>query len=76
MCREAYGDPNYYVLDRNAGRFNLPSKIYCGRNIHHILPVAQGGTNARENLLCTNIAAKTLFLFSIPVNPAMIELSD
>ena len=56
MCREAYGDPNYYVVDQNAGRFNLPTRIYCGWNIHHILPVAQGGTNARENLLCTNIA--------------------
>ncbi len=56
MCREAYGDPNYYVIDRNAGRFNLPTRIYCGWNIHHILPVAHGGTNARENLLCTNIA--------------------
>ena len=56
MCREAYGDPHYYVVDRNAGRFNLPTRIYCGWNIHHILPVAQGGTNATENLLCTNIA--------------------
>ena len=30
--------------------------IYCGWNIHHILPKNCGGTNAISNLTCTNIA--------------------
>lgn len=48
MYRDAYGDSSYYVLA--SGR-----KIYCGWNLHHILPIACGGTNNRDNLLCTNI---------------------
>lgn len=48
MCRSAYGDPDYFV--RRHGQ-----DIYCGWNIHHILPKEHGGTNAVENLICTNI---------------------
>ena len=29
--------------------------IYCGWNIHHILPLSCGGTNEKHNLICTNI---------------------
>lgn len=56
MCRDGYGDPDYFVYERNGFIVNYSSKIYCGWNIHHILPVALGGTNAKSNLLCTNIA--------------------
>ena len=49
MCRDAYGDDDYYIVHR--GR-----QIYCGWNIHHILPTSCGGTNEKSNLLCTNIA--------------------
>lgn len=48
MCRNAYGDDTYYISDHG-------KKVYCGWNIHHILPVACGGTNAESNLLCVNI---------------------
>ena len=48
MCRSAYGDPDYFV--RRHGQ-----AIYCGCNIHHTLPRTHGGTNAVENLICTNI---------------------
>ena len=48
MCRDAYGDPDYFVY-RNGRR------IYCGWNLHYILPRTHGGTNAVSNLLCTNI---------------------
>ena len=48
MCRSAYGDADYFV--RRRGR-----DIYCGWNLHHILPKNHGGTNAVENLICTNI---------------------
>lgn len=49
MCRDAYGDDEYFVIDHG-------TRIYCGWNIHHVLPVALGGTNAVSNLVCTNIA--------------------
>ena len=49
MCRDGYGNPDYYVYSNG-------ERIYCGWNIHHILPKALGGTNAQANLLCTNIA--------------------
>ena len=52
MCRDAYGDDEYYIVDQG-------TRIYCGWNIHHILPVALGGTNAVSNLICTNIATNT-----------------
>lgn len=48
MCKYAYGDEDYFIC--RGGR-----KIYCGWNIHHILPKANGGTNAKGNLICTNI---------------------
>ncbi len=48
MCKYGYGNSNFYIIDRG-------KKIYCGWNIHHILPIANGGTNAKENLICTNI---------------------
>ena len=48
MCREAYGDEMYYIVDHG-------EKVFCGWDIHHILPSAQGGTDSEANLLCTNI---------------------
>lgn len=48
MYKYAYGQPEYYII-RN-GR-----KIYCGWNIHHILPKACGGDDSKSNLICTNI---------------------
>ena len=48
MCREAYGNPGCRIFDGE--------KFVCaGWNIHHILPLAQGGTNEKHNLICTNI---------------------
>jgi hypothetical protein len=49
MYREAYGNPDYCVF--NNGEF-----IYCGWNVHHILPKALGGSSSISNLICTNIA--------------------
>lgn len=49
MCKDGYGNRNFYVN-------HYGQKIYCGWNIHHILPLACGESNAKSNLLCTNIA--------------------
>ena len=49
MCRDAYGNEDFFIKEDG-------ERIYCGWNIHHILPVACGGTNEKCNLLCTNIA--------------------
>lgn len=48
MCRNGYGNPDYYIIEDG-------ERIYCGWNLHHILPRAFGG-NVISNLLCTNIA--------------------
>lgn len=48
MYRAAYGKKNFFIRENG-------EKIYCGWNIHHILPVSRGGTNAESNLICTNI---------------------
>ncbi len=48
MCRDGYGNRNYTVN-------KYGKTIYCGWNIHHILPIACGGTNEKQNLICTNI---------------------
>ena len=48
MCKAAYGDEHYFVWQGG-------EKIYCGWNIHHVLPVACGGTDCKDNLICTNI---------------------
>lgn len=48
MCRSAYGDSNHYIVTGG-------NKVYCGWNIHHVLPKTHGGTNASDNLICTNI---------------------
>ena len=48
MCRDGYGNENFYV--NRWGKI-----IYCGWNIHHILPLSCGGTNEKHNLICTNI---------------------
>ena len=48
MCREGYGNEMFYVN-------SWGKKIYCGWNIHHILPLSCGGTNEKYNLICTNI---------------------
>lgn len=53
MYRDAYGDNGFIVIDN--GR-----RIYCGWNIHHILPKKFGGNNAIENLICTNIITNEL----------------
>lgn len=53
MCKQAYGNDEYYEI-RNG------HKIYCGWNIHHILPKACGGTSAIENLTCVNIVANQI----------------
>lgn len=53
MRREAYGDPNYY-------EFHDGQKIYCGWNIHHILPKACGGSDDLDNLACTNVITNEL----------------
>ena len=44
MCRDGYGNANYCVI--RWGR-----TVYCGWNIHHILPIACGGTNEKQNSL-------------------------
>lgn len=49
MCRDAYGDTKYFIVYHG-------ERIYCGWNIHHILPTTLGGTNSVSNLVCTNIA--------------------
>lgn len=49
MCKDGYGNPDFCVYENGA-------RIYCGWNIHHILPKAFGGTNSLDNLICTNIA--------------------
>ncbi len=53
MYKHAYGNSDYYEI-RNG------QKIYCGWNIHHILPKACGGDNSIENLICTNIITNEL----------------
>lgn len=49
MCRNAYGKRDYFEYDSDG------NKVYCGWNIHHILPKAVGGTDAINNLLPVNI---------------------
>ena len=48
MCRDGYGDDDFCV-------YRFGKQIYCGWNIHHILPLSCGGTNEKHNLICTNI---------------------
>lgn len=48
MYKNAYGNPEYCIRMKN-GR-----KVKCGWNIHHIQPKAFGGTDAKDNLTCTN----------------------
>lgn len=48
MCRDGYGKENFYIN-------HFGDRIYCGWNIHHILPRSCGGTNEAHNLICTNI---------------------
>lgn len=48
MCRDAYGNSDFYIRENG-------QRIYCGWNLHHILPKAHGGSNAPSNLICTNI---------------------
>ena len=48
MCRDGYGI-NDFCINR------WGKVIYCGWNIHHILPLSCGGTNEKNNLICTNI---------------------
>ena len=47
MCRNGYGDANFSI-------YRFGERIYCGWNIHHILPLSCGGTNEKHNLICTN----------------------
>ena len=48
MCYDDYGDSNR--MRYLNGRY-----VSSGWNIHHILPVSKGGSNAKGNLACTNI---------------------
>ena len=48
MYKHAYGDSDYYIVEHG-------KRIYCGWNVHHILPIKHGGSNTRNNLICTNI---------------------
>lgn len=48
MYRDAYGRRDFFIWENG-------EKIYCGWNIHHILPIGRGGTNTESNLICTNI---------------------
>ena len=48
MYIEDFGNSEIYRLYR--GKY-----IYTGWNLHHILPKANDGTNAKFNLTCTNI---------------------
>lgn len=48
MCKHGYGDEDFYIIVDG-------TIIYCGWNIHHILPKMHGGSNAKHNLICTNI---------------------
>ena len=58
MYRDAYGDPEYYEWRGGV-------KVYCGWNIHHIQPLARGGKNRRDNMICTNIITNQLSLCSM-----------
>ena len=53
MAFEGYGNPNYFIYLNG-------EKIYCGWDIHHILPRSKGGSNDFENLICTNITTNKL----------------
>ena len=53
MCKDGYGNKDYYVYENH-------EKIYCGWNLHHILPKACGGRSVIENLCCTNIATNDI----------------
>ena len=44
MCKDAYGDDEYFVTDHGI-------RIYCGWNIHHVLPVALGGKHCFQSYL-------------------------
>ena len=52
MWFDGYGNSEYY-------RYFGGEKIYCGWNIHHILPKSKGGKNNKGNLTCTNIITNT-----------------
>lgn len=56
MCKNEYGDPDFFIYKDVRVLVGYQDRIYCGWNIHHILPLALGGTNAMNNLICTNIA--------------------
>lgn len=53
MYKNAYGDRNFFVYDNGV-------KIYCGWNLHHVLPKSCGGMDDAENLICTNIITNEL----------------
>ena len=49
MFKNAYGKQNCVWMTP----FGL---IWCGWNLHHVLPKKCGGTNAKGNLICTAIS--------------------
>lgn len=65
MYRDAYNDRKVWAVRTFGNQYALSSqrslrvsdnqKIYCGWNLHHILPKANGGTNAKDNLICANM---------------------
>ena len=52
---EIYGDVEFAEDFHGSFVRGRGQDIYCGWNLHHILPKNHGGTNAVENLICTNI---------------------
>lgn len=64
MYRDVYNDRGAWAVRTSSNQYALSTqwcfvsdnqKIYCGWNLHHILPKANGGTNAKDNLICTNM---------------------
>lgn len=50
MCRDAYGETHRFYLGPRGERLDY------SWNIHHILPVARGGSDEKHNLICTHTA--------------------
>jgi hypothetical protein len=65
MYRNAYNSRDIWAVCTFENRYTLGTqmssrvpdnqKIYCGWNLHHILPKVSGGTDEKDNLICTNI---------------------
>lgn len=51
--KDGYGNPSF-------GKWVDGKYVRCGWNIHHILPIAKGGTNEKSNLLFTHITTNEI----------------